>query len=203
MTMESTKDEAQEKPNNHRPIPKIFFDDLTGAMMSRCISCEQHLIERQLPYFIEKAIKPHLGYQAYATIFEYAMCFECMNSHKNKISKSSQANISQFFMEHVDMGRRQYLVAHELYDDLDLWMGHCLITDKHVTAIGECQIYALCQGDQLVMGDYPYMISGEALDTVVNLLSNETLDEFNKLTDELVGPPAFQDLLKGGPRVLL
>ncbi|UXX78612.1 hypothetical protein N7E81_14720 [Reichenbachiella carrageenanivorans] len=203
MTIRNTNNDSPDQPTNHRPIPKVFFDDLTGAMMRHCISCEQDLLENQSPYFIEKAIKPHLGYQAYATIFEYAMCFKCMDTHKNKISKSSLANINQFFMEHVDVSRRQYLVAHELYDDLDLWMGHCLVTDKHVTAIGECQIYAQCLGDQLVMGDYPYMISSEALDAVVNLLSNETIDEFNKLKDELVGPPAFQDLLKDGPRVLL
>lgn len=196
-------EDESNKPENHRPIPKLFYDDLTGAMMSQCISCEKNLLESEIPYFVEKALKPHMGYKTYATIFEYAMCMPCMHQNKDKISKASLANINQFFMNNIDIGRRAYLVAHELYDDLDLWMDHCLITDKHITAIGECQIYAQCLGDQLVMGDYPYMISGEALDSVVNLLSAETLDEFNRLQDELVGPPAFQDLLKGGPRVLL
>lgn len=192
-----------EIPNNHRPIPKLFYDDLTGAPMKRCISCEQELLENQIPYFIEKAIKPQLGYKAYATIFEYAMCLTCMSAHKNKISKSSLANINKYFQEQIDFGRRQYLIAHELYDDLDLWLDHCVATDKHISTISECQIYAQCLGDKLVMGECPYMISGEALDTVVNLLSAETIGAFNKLKDDLVGPPAFQDLLQGGPRVLL
>lgn len=196
-------EDKQAKPPNLQPIPKLFFDDLTGAMMNQCISCERKLLESEGPYFIEKAIKPQLGYKAYATVFEYAMCMECMNSHKNKISKSSLANINRYFLAHIDISRRQYLVAQELYDDLGLWMDHCLVTDKHITAIGECQLYAQCQGDQLVMGDYPYMVSGEALDAVIGLLSDETIDEFNKLKDELVGPSAFQDLLQGGPRVLL
>lgn len=192
-----------EQPNNHRPIPKLFFDDLTGAPMKRCISCELDLLDAQVPYFIEKAIKPHLGYKAYATVFEYAMCINCMQQHKSKISASSMASINQYFQEHIDFGRRQYLIAQELYDDLDLWLDHCVATDKHISTIGECQIYAQCIGDQMVMGECPYMISGEALDTVVNLLSAETIDAFDKLKDELVGPSEFQDLLKGGPRVLL
>ncbi|MEP2024937.1 MAG: hypothetical protein ABJH98_07680 [Reichenbachiella sp.] len=193
----------EETPNNYRPIPKLFFDDLTGAMMNVCISCQQNLLENQIPYFIEKAIKPHLGYKAYATVFEYAMCINCMQQHKSKISKSSLASINEYFQKHIDVSRRQYLVANELYDNLGLWMDHCVATDNHISAIGECQIYAQCLGDQLVMGECPYMISGEALDTVVNLLSAETIDGFNKLQDELVGPSEFQDLLKGGPRVLL
>ena len=196
-------EDKSNKPENHRRIPKLFFDDLTGAPMQRCISCELKLLEAQTPYFIEKAIKPQLGYKTYATVFEYAMCLPCMNQHKGKISQSSLANINQYFFDNIDITSRQYLIANELYDDLGLWMDHCLITEKHITAIGECQVYAQCLGDQMVMGDYPYMISGEALDEVVNLLSDETIDEFNKLKDELVGPSEFQDLLKGGPRVLL
>ena len=171
--------------------------------MKRCISCELELLDAQVPYFIEKAIKPHLGYKAYATVFEYAMCINCMQQHKSKISASSMASINQYFQEHIDFGRRQYLITQELYDDLDLWLDHCVATDKHISTIGECQIYAQCIGDQMVMGECPHMISGEALDTVVNLLSAETIDAFDKLKDELVGPSEFQDLLKGGPRVLL
>lgn len=190
-------------PGNHRPIPKLFYDDLTGAMMTRCISCEQDLLSNQLPYFIEKAIKPQLGYEVYATIFEYAMCVTCMQQHKSKISTSSMAHINAYFQKHIDVSRRQYLVANELFDDLSLWLDHCVATDKHIKSIGECQIYAQCLGDQLVMGECPYMISGEALDAVVNLLSAETIDAFDKLKDELVGPSEFQDLLKGGPKVLL
>lgn len=196
-------EEQSEIPKNHRPIPKLFFDDLTGAMMTHCISCEQDLLNHEVPYFIEKAIKPQLGYEVYATIFEYAMCVNCMQQHKSKISASSMANINKYFQEQIDLSRRQYLVVNELFDDLNLWLEYCVATDKHIKSIGECQIYAQCIGDQLVMGECPYMISGEALDAVVGLLSAETIDGFNKLKDELVGPSEFQDLLQGGPRVLL
>lgn len=192
-----------DKPNNHQPIPKLFYDDLTESMMSTCISCERDLLKGDIPYFIEKAIKPQLGYEVYATIFEYAMCVPCMQQHKSKISAESMKHINQYFQEQIDFSRRQYLVVNELFDDLSLWLDHCVATDKHIKSIGECQIYAHCLGDQLVMGECPYMISGEALDAVVGLLSAETIDGFNKLKDELVGPSEFQDLLQGGPRVLL
>lgn len=195
--------DSQAPDHNFRPIPKLFFSDLTGAPMDHCISCERPLLDGSIPYFIEKALKPNQGYKLYSTIFEYAMCLPCMDSHKGKISKKSMLAINQYFMNQVDLERRQYLVEEELYDDLDLWVGRCLVKDTDVRQMSECQLYAMCINDQIVMAEHPYMVSGLALDEVVDLLSDETLDEFNRLTDELIGPSEFQDLLKGGPRVLL
>lgn len=195
---------SSENPDdNRRPIPKLFYNDLTGAPMHQCISCETDLMKSAMPYFIEKAIKPIHGYKAYNTIFEYAMCTICMNGHRGKISTQSMAAINKYFIENIDLDRRKYLLDSELYDDIGLWIDNCLIKGIDVTKLGECQIYAQCIGDQMTIGEYPYMISGEAMNEVVELLSPETLDEFDKLKNDLVGPSEFQDLLQGGPKVLL
>lgn len=195
--------ESKEPVSNIQPIPKLFYNDLTGAPMDHCISCEQNLLDTNIPYFIEKALKLNQGYKMYSTLFEYAMCLPCMESHKGKISKQSMAAINEYFMTKADFERRHYLVQEELFEDIDLWVNHCLVKDTDVKQMSECQLYAMCVNDRMIMGEHPYMVSGEALDEVIDLLSDETLGEFNKLTDELIGPSEFQDLLKGGPRVLL
>ena len=47
------------------------------------------------------------------------------------------------------------------------------------------------------------MISGEAADEVMQLLSNSTIDILNGFTDEFLGlPPEFKDLFKDKPMLV-
>ena len=190
-------------PTNKPPLPRLFYCDLTGAPFDHCISCECELIESRTPYMIEKAIKPYNGLKNYATIFEYAMCMSCMMSYQSVISAHSMANIKKYFTTHVDFAYRAELNRLEVFDNLDLWMERCLIKGSPVTSMYECQLYAQCEGDRLVMGEFPYTISGEVLDELIDILSPETKDAFDKLQQDLIGPSEFQDLLKGGPRVFI
>jgi len=201
--MNSGLTDKEDQPSNYTPIPKLFYDDLTGVPMHQCISCECELLDSQVPYMIEKALKPYDGFRSYSTVFEYAMCMNCMKGYQDNISQKSMQRIQEYFATQLDLQNRKDLIANKSYSDLNLWVNNCFIKGLEVKNIGECQIYAQCIGDQLVMAEFPYMISGAALDEVVDLLSPETLDEFDRLKDELIGPPAFQDLLKGGPKVLL
>jgi len=201
--MNSDYIEKRDRPPNYQTIPRLFYADLTGVPMHQCISCECELLEGAVPYMIEKALKPYDGFRSYSTIFEYAMCMNCMKGYQDKISQKSMLRINEYFASRLNLKNRKNLIANESYHDLNLWVNNCFVKGLEVQNIGECQIYAQCIGDQLVMADFPYMISGAALDEVVDLLSPETLDEFDRLKDELIGPSAFQDLLKGGPKVLL
>ncbi|MEO9966281.1 MAG: hypothetical protein ABJF11_10865 [Reichenbachiella sp.] len=188
---------------NYIEIPKLFYNDLTGAPMQKCISCERDLLDGIEPYMIEKALKPYDGLRSYSTVFEYAMCMQCMEGYQSKISKESMAKINDHFAANIDIENRRGLIENNQFDDLDAWVNKCIITKTEVESTAECQIYAQCIGDQLIMADYPYMISGIAMEEIVKLLSPETLDEFGRLQEELIGPSEFQDLLKGGPKVFL
>ena len=79
------------------------------------------------------------------------------------------------------------------------------IEDEEVNEEGECQLYALCQGDQMLYQEFAYMIRTEALDEMMDLLSAETLRQLDDFKDDLIdGPSEFKELLKkGGPKVLL
>ncbi|MEP4095617.1 hypothetical protein [Reichenbachiella sp.] len=195
--------QEKNKPGNLVQIPKLFYADITGAPMDKCISCECNLLDGNVPYMIEKALKPYDGLRSYSTIFEYAMCMDCMTGYQSKISSQSMQSINEYFASHIDIEGRKKLITNESYTDLAPWVNRCVVKNLEAEDLAECQIYGQCLGDQLVMGDYPYMLSGVAMDEVVELLSPETLDEFGRLQEELIGPSEFQDLLKGGPKVFI
>lgn len=189
---------------NHVSIPKIFYSDLTGAPLDRCISCDRELILSGRPYVIEKAIKPYQGYGSYSTIFEYAMCLTCADDMRQMISKESMQSINEYFMKNLDFTSRVDLDPMDADDSIDPWMKKCLVKGTGIEELGECQIYAQCIGDQLLVKEFPYMISGAVIDEVMQVLSAKTLEEFDRMKDELIdGPSEFQDLLKGGPRVFI
>lgn len=184
-------------------IPKLFYSDLTGAPIERCISCECNLLEPGTPYMIEKALKPYNGYQAYSTIFEYAICFTCMGAMKNIISAKSRENITAYFSQNMDPSFRKDILQQNPLK-VEPWVERCMIKGLPINELNECQVYAQCQGNQMVVGDFPYMVSGVALDEVVDLLSPETLDDLERFKNEFVdGPSEFQDLLKSGPKVFI
>ncbi|UXP31459.1 hypothetical protein N6H18_13980 [Reichenbachiella agarivorans] len=185
-------------------IPKIFFSDYLGTPFQRCIQCECDLLIEEKPYLIEKALKPYGSYDAYSTLFEYAVCMRCAEGMKSMLSKESLANLMHYFSTHTDhVGYRQELASMGDFDPIK-WIEKCMISGRDVSELTECQIYAFCAGDQLVFSEFPYMISGPVLDEVVDLISAETKDELDRFKDEFVdGPSEFQDLLKSGPKVFI
>lgn len=191
-------------PINLQEIPKVFYSDLTGAPFQKCTLCECQLAHSDEDYVIEKAIKPYDGYNTYATIFEYAMCISCIDTMKSIISKESAQKMDAYFKEKMDMSDRKKLMEKdERVEVLDL-INNCAITGDDVKDIPECQIYAQCHGDFLVVHDLPYMIGFKALDEMMQLLSAKTLDDLNNFQSTLTdGPPELEELFKSGPRVFI
>ena len=183
-------------------IPKVFYSDLTGTPMSKCISCECNLLVSGTKYVIEKALKPYEGYYSYSTIFEYAICMSCAGKMKNLISAHSMKNITQYFKKNFDTKNIRRTLFENKSTDVESRLNRCMVKDTIITDLSECQIYAHCDGEQMLIGHFPYMVSGAALDEVVDLLSAETLDDLDKFKNEYVdGPSEFQDLLQSGPKV--
>lgn len=185
-------------------IPKIFFSDLTGTPISKCISCECDLLVDGTQYLIEKAIKPYKGYGTHSTIFEYAICMPCTHKMKNMISAKSMQGIMKYFSANLDVLGRQELMLKRDYSSVNPWIEKCMVKGVDISELNECQIYAQCNGEHMMFGEFPYMVSGVALDEVVELLSAETLDDLDRFKNEHVdGPSEFQDLLQSGPKVFI
>lgn len=199
-------DEHTEEQGDYKlvEIPKIFRSDLTGAPIDKCIYCECSLIEPARDYLIEKAFKTYKGYGSYSTIFEYAICMPCAVEMQKKISTESRQRINAYFSRNMNMAQRRKELEELGEESVEKWLECCAVNGQHVEELGECQIYAQCHGNYMVFHDFPYMISGTALDEVIDLLSAQTLDDLDRFKDEFIdGPSEFQDLLKTGPRVFV
>ena len=168
--------------------------------MERCIGCDLELLETNSDYMIEKAFKSYQGLESYSTIFEYAMCMNCVNKMHNTLSEESRANISSYFQEHAQITTR---VMTSSGTDIMPWLDKCILTNQKAKDIPEFQIYGHCQGKNMILDGYPFMISGKATDDLIELISDKTLDELQNFTDQLTGGPSeFIDILKTRPTIL-
>lgn len=181
------------------PIPEIFRSYTTKTFFDRCIECDTFLLDQEVPYFIEKAVKTYEGLRGYDVIFEYAICTKCADEIRQRLSKSSMQKMMAYFAENVNMKKRSEIVsAHP--DEPEKWMDNCLIKGVHREHSREYQLYAQCVYDRLLLPDMPYMISSAAMDEMANLLSNQTLGEMDDFIGKHFGPPAE---VSTGPRNLV
>lgn len=195
--------EIDEIEQNYIPVPKMFWSDLTGAPFEKCVMCETYLLEEGTPYVIEKAFKNYKGIKAVTTIFEYAMCVSCAEKMKSTLSASSQQKVQEHYAKNVNFHtRRKELEGNRNVED---WLSKCIMHKEEPSNNGEYQINALCDGQDLIFHDFPFMISGEAMDEIVGLLSQETLDELDNFKNKITsGPPELMELFESaGARVFV
>ena len=176
-------------------IPPLFRNH-DGAMFRRCLECEVDLVASGDPYVIEKAFRVYPGFGTTDTVFEYAICLPCMERLYETYSKESRAAIEEYFYANETFLARSVgrLIAVEegLGEDLGDWIGTCALSGRPVADLEEYQIAALCTGEELVLSHLPWLISGEAIDGLLGLLSNETIDQLDDFSRRHFGlPPEF------------
>ena len=112
---------------------------------------------------------------------------------RNSFSKESKSKIDEYFLENANRIKS--------INDGKIGLDTCLLSGKRVDELKEYQIYAHCIGQRLDTQIQPYLISAEAQDEIMNLISNETLDILNGFFDKHFSPdPA---LIKPVPRPVL
>jgi len=178
------------------PIPKLFKNDLTGDTFKKCVSCECNLEEEGQGYIIEKAIKPYLGFKSYSTVFEYAMCFNCMETMRNELSEESKSKVEAYFIQKANFSNRPAVIA-GVEPKVEEWLEECLVYETKVDDLGECQIMAHCVGNEMIYHQFPYMISGQVSDDMLGLLSAKSKEDLDGFKDRVTGGPSeFIELLE-------
>ncbi|MEQ8925864.1 MAG: hypothetical protein RLO81_08630 [Fulvivirga sp.] len=174
--------------SNQIDIPEEFYSFDSKTKFEYCIECDKYLLDESTDYFIEKAIKKYDGFSANDVIFEYAICLDCAERMRQAMSNESMQNLQNYFAENANVQRRMELMNSES-KDTEEWIGECLVTGKSRNTLNEYQIFAQCRGDKMVLGQMPYMVSGETLGKVAELLSTETKDELDDFSKRHFGPP--------------
>lgn len=178
-------------------IPPIFHSLLTDGLFQSCVECERPLLadavsgdneSRLVPYFVDRV------FRGTEPIVEYAMCLPCREKMCSELSKESTQRIQAYTEERVVLEDRLAMVGEDDWDDLDKWLGKCLITKEPREGCNEYQVVAACFGDQMIIGPTPYMISGTASREVSKLLSKKTRDRMGDFMNTHFGmPPEFAD----------
>lgn len=173
-----------------REIPSIFFDTVNEEPIQKCQMCEKELYHAHEPYIIEKAFRKK------EVIFEYAMCMPCAETMRGEMSKHSMQSVERFMLENARIQERVMELRDEEYST-DKWLSKCLVTNEDRDEQEEYQIYGMFQGDRMIQNQFPYMMSGTALEQIQDILSPETKDEIDRFKDEFFNiPPELADLFK-------
>lgn len=180
-------------------IPEIFHSFELNAPFESCINCSRPLDE-YTDYVIEKAMKRYVGYTASDTIFDYAMCMTCAVQLRNELSVSSRTRMDRFFRPFLQKLHVQGLSGET--QNASTAISKCLVTEKPIEEISEYQIYAFCRGSKLNHSLPMYMISEEAIEKVLPLLSAETTEFLKGFFDKHFSPdPGLMEPIS--PKLLL
>ncbi|MCU4176661.1 hypothetical protein [Carboxylicivirga sp. N1Y90] len=190
--------------NNYIPIPPIFYPEGSDKPFCNCKVCGKELMESGEPYLIEKAYGQDLEKEKRQVIFEFVYCFDCVQEVHETLSVESRVKIAEYMKQNTNLEQRDAeLKKHELFD-VDIWLHNCVVKNQSIDEVKEFQIYALCQGGDLLFHQAPYMICGDAVDEIAGLLSNKSLDILNDLMTDLIDlPPEFSELFKTRHPILI
>ena len=170
-------------------IPEIFHSHATKKQFDKCTVCNTPLISTNQTYVIEKAIKQYSNFDKHDVIFEYALCFKCIEMLRSSMSIQSAIKMQQFFEKNIDADKRKKEIAEIQESNVESWLNTCVFTGKNRSELEEYQIVGLFQGNKIMIADMPYMISSEVGDQINEIISAQTKDEMDGFKDKFLGPP--------------
>ncbi|MEQ8470254.1 MAG: hypothetical protein RIC35_03675 [Marinoscillum sp.] len=190
-----------DKQENHFvEIPQEFHSFENEGLFTNCIECDRELLDGSCDYVIEKAVRNYQGFKAEDVIFDYAICMKCAMEVQQNLSKESMRSIQQYMEENMQIEARakqmQFMNA-----DYSGFVDECLISNRPKNSCDEYQVFAYCRGDKMNLQMPPYMISGQILDEISELLSDETRDELNGFFNKHFSPAP--GMFEPDPRLIL
>ena len=123
---------------------------------------------------------------------EYAMCFECYFVIGNSLSEKSRLKMDEYIESNSDLEKRYESNLRKFGLDINPWLSECMINKTAKEKLDEYQIVGQFDGNFLIFGLTPILLGGAALDKMVNLLSPETVEVLNDLSEKFFPiPPEF------------
>lgn len=177
-------------------IPKEFkIEDEEFALHLNCKVCDKELISSNAEYCIEKVVRKVPETQQAQTLFNFAICMDCIGNLRKRISAESMQAIEQFQLRKIMdiQGQDEHNPLHSFYQK------RCMFSGKYVDELESYQMIAFCQGAKLAENKPPMLIGADVLEETQEILSAKTRDELDDFTDNNFGwPPEFARLLKNG-----
>ncbi len=184
-----------ESDDTANKIPDEFYSMNTGAPFDKCLDCERNLLEPGVFYVIEKAIRQYPNFTAKDVLFECAICLNCAERIKNELSKESLKSMITYY---------ESKVLYSPHMKQSPVLSKCVVSGKPKEELLNYQINALCEGENLSDLQAPYLVSGEVVEEMSDLLSDETRNFLEDYQNQHMGPPEWlEDIPSGGKFVLI
>ena len=179
----------QDQEQEGLPIPEVFLSSDTKGPIDRCIDCDHDLLKGDRYYVIEKVFKRYPAIDKVEVLFEYGICHQCYDQMKHKMSAESMQNLSAYMMENTDFdGLHKRINEHP--NEPEAWLDRCMIKGNPKEEMNEYQMGAFFKGDRLMTNFLPpFMVGGQAMEEMNELLSKETKDEMDDFMDDHFGVP--------------
>ena len=161
-------------------IPDDFHNSDTRNKFTHCIDCNKYLLDSGVLYVIEKAVKQNVKYKTSDIIFEYAMCWDCMEVTRKSFSQESMQRMNEYFDQNLDVEKRRSLLIRDGQTDYKDWISHCLFKGTPRELLTEYQLACQCDGPYMLFYQMPLLIGGAAIDEITMLLSDQTIGEINR-----------------------
>lgn len=168
-------------------LPELFHSSETKAPIKTCLVCEKYLLEKE-EYIIEKAFTNYAGLNTQDLVWEFAICTDCMKTQMNEYSEESARKMGEYFQENMNFSHQNELRKNQNFAPHE-WISKCIIKGTPIKDCAQYQISAQCMGKMMLFERTPFMISGEAMDEMIQLMSNETLGFFNDFREKHFPPP--------------
>ncbi len=168
-------------------LPELFYSSDTGKPIERCLVCGKYLLDNE-EYIIEKAFTNYPGISTQDLVWEFAICMDCMHEQMKEYSEESEQKMAEYFQANLDFSHQNELRSSNEFD-VEKWLSKCMIKGTPIEECAQYQISTQCVGTMMVFDRTPMMISGKAIDEIIQLMSNETLGFFNDFRDHYFPPP--------------
>lgn len=181
-------------------IPSVFYPFESTEPFKECMVCGIDLTLGSIDYYVEKAVKNNIPYQVQDIVFEYAICSSCAQNMQKSISKESQENMQEFFTQNGGFMKKIQAYQQGEGEEIESIISKCTLYGHPIEQMSEYMMFGHFRGDKMLATTMPYIIGGQAMDKLSELMSNETLDEMNDFKNQYFGGPAeLEDIWKGKP----
>ncbi|MBN2890747.1 MAG: hypothetical protein JXL97_02680 [Bacteroidales bacterium] len=180
-------------------IPEIFLPENEDSFKnSYCSICGAELFDDG--FMVEKAFVKNEKLMKPELIFEIHVCFKCIRSLNEEMSKESIEKIEQFRKERFLNDYYEKLLENEEYK-ISKWLKYCTITHNKIKDCSEFNIVGFFVQDAMFYKPFPMAVSFEGMMEVEEIYSKKTKDVIDDFFDSL--PPDIRKIVKDQGKVFI